>query len=350
MYSNTFTAENAQWGEMKVSQKVHRFAFYICVFFVISCQEQAGEFTSKFKKIRPFDQPLSSDLVEKPSFPETDRLKRDPIHVDLTSMQNTFAEDGELTIYFGLGKDAYYPKSAVNFKAMLEALFEGQENISTPVLTGESIKFHNLNRNLDVIIEVGKERNTYKTAYKTHDIIMYSGHSRYGRGPAFESYSNYFRMGKNWPKIEVDTRNTYFLDEPILDQTKFSLLENPNILGEDVYQYRGKKVSSSHLGDDAYTILIEGLGKDFLNTEFRGDHQIFLYSSCSNADYWEETVREMFPDPAEVLVFGTQGVTTGSMSPLAVFVYHLTLGEKSTAIILDDMNNSYSCKGCYITY
>ena len=129
---------------------------------------------------------------------------------------NDFQKDGLLNIYIGFGKDAYDKDSSKELLTYLAELNKGEALGWTNIIlnkTKNTISFEA--GALDIEVQIGSIRSEYISSFSKYDVIMYHGHSRLGRGPAFEHYTNYFRMGTQFTTVEVDALLPAFLNEEI---------------------------------------------------------------------------------------------------------------------------------------
>ena len=106
------------------------------------------------------------------------------------------------------GKDAYY---SGRFSAMVNMFKDLAKTYNLSIKKWnlnnitQQVSFVNAVTGVKYNITFGYERNDYYNAFKNYEVVMYHGHSRYGRGPAFEKYTNYFRIGTKFPGIEVSS-------------------------------------------------------------------------------------------------------------------------------------------------
>ena len=272
-------------------------------------------------------------------------------NINLQGFYTEFGADGVVRIFEGLGAERYYPRWGEDLHRMLQTIATQEKLPFTqftmnPQLT--KISFINSLTNLRYEVTIGNERDQFSNAFSSYEVIMYVGHSRYGRGPAFQNMTNYFRMGNVFETIEVDTRNKYFLSEEMqLTETYPSISINLN--NQDYfYQYRGQKVESSHLPVDSYTKNIPGLSVDFDNASFMEGRQIFWIHSCSNVNYFKDPIRSAFPDSKHKFVFGTSADSYGAVQSSAVFIASLAKQLSNSSMVVTELNKT-DCK-CFTTY
>ena len=277
---------------------------------------------------------------------------------ELAPYYEEFAELEEIKIYIGWGKDAWEPNRFGSFLNVLINTMNFQRlNIVNFRLDQQNMRVNFTSRwnNKKYLIQGGYDREGYISALKDFDAVIYHGHSRYGRGPAFESYQNYFRLGKNHDMIEVSANNRYFIFENILNQDQYPpkvgySANNPN---EEIYfQYRGGLVESSELSPDSFTVQIEANAKDFNNAEFKDGKQMFFFYSCKNRKYWENPFRERFPDKADKIVFGTKKDSYWLSNSSVVFILGLVKQIPSSKAMVAEMEQSRdNCvPDCYTSY
>jgi hypothetical protein len=302
----------------------------------------------KYDFLERFEIPISAPVEASP--PHEDIL---PISLPMSAFYSALGADKKITFYLGFGKDAFHGRR-------LSELYEMLREISKIFSLGfdhwyidtdsNVLGFQNPSTGIAYAVTLGHERNEFGDAFKAHDIVMYHGHSRYGRGPAFDSYSHYFRMGDVFPTIEVDVRNSYFLDEEILQADTYPpipvTIENEDYL----YQYRGQKNESSHLTTDAYTKIIRGMDVDLKATPFQAGKQLLWFYSCSNELYWKKSIRKKFPDPKHKLVFGTNNTSYWSARPAAVFITSIAREIATSGEIIGELNAVKDCADCFTSY
>lgn len=273
--------------------------------------------------------------------------------VDLNPFYDQFAGDGVVNIYLGFGKDAYTASRGSQMFSMLQELAKFHNlQISDWVLSadGHHLSFSDVEGEIDYQIDIGHERNEFQKAFSKYEVVMYHGHSRYGRGPAFDEYWNYFRMGDVFATIEVDVRNTYFLNEPMQLTSQYP--PQPITLNgvQYPYQYQGQKVESSYLPKEAYVKNIPGRDKDLKAASYLNNKQIFYFYSCNNANYWKNPLRKKFPDPDYKMVFGTKDLGYWGTKPSAVFVMSLVRWVSNSNDIVKELNETKDCKDCFVAY
>lgn len=288
--------------------------------------------------------------------PETERQGDEdisPTRVDLLPFYNEFASDKTVTFYIGFGIDAYTLYRMEELFEMLQELGKSFDlNLGDWQLdTAKSmIVFTDLDTSIRYEISVGHERDEFKASFANHEVVMYHGHSRYGRGPAFGDPSNYFRMGDAFKTIEVDVRNRYFRSEPLqlTDQypPKDIILENETYR----YQYRGPKDETSELFSDSYTKNIRGFDTDLRATVFHPGRQIIYLYSCRNYYYFKNPLRALFPEPAEKMIIGTSKNGGWGTKPDAVMIISIVRQVATSSQIVSELNATNDCAGCFTSY
>jgi hypothetical protein len=305
---------------------------------------------SNFNFLKKFDVTSSTWTKEFDFLP---RFDVEPVQADMSRFYDDFKKDGEITFFLGWGVEAYSAGRADSLFAMLQhlaqrrnlALVNWQLNSSK-----KRISFRDSKQGIVYSIDLGHERNEFQAAFENHEIMMYHGHSRNGRGPAFDDFQNYYRMGAVWSDIEVATTNPYFLDEPVTLKDTHPL-KYVEIEGREFpYQYMGQKEASSHLPATSHTKNIEGLAKDLQDTEFLSGRQIFWLYSCRNVYYWKESLREQFSDPNVKFIFGTKEDGYWSNSPAAVFIMSVVGEVTKSSTIIDELNATNDCRSCFTSY
>ncbi len=275
------------------------------------------------------------------------------ISVEMKDYYEEIKADKKVTVYWGLGKDGYYKARLTELKNMiLELAKQDQRKLSVTKFQEDKILIlEDQKSKVSFEILAGHERNEFYQSFKDYEVVMYHGHSRYGRGPAFGEYENYFRIGENFQTIEVGTQNPYFLNEEVLLSETYPL--NAVKFGEvqDWFQYRGQKLESSHLKEDSYTINIEGNGRDFKDAEFYEGKQIIFFYSCSNVHYWKKPFRDRFDDLQEKIVFGTDIEGHWGTSPTATLIYSLIVERNNSKEIVDELDATGDCgENCFVSY
>jgi len=323
-------------------------SFLIFIGFIGSGQLQAS--SDYFDFLDPIDQ---QPLKWVPESTDDSEESSQEIKANLSSFYEEFAQDGNISIYIGYGYEAYFPERAAQIYEMIKVLASHYKinlmNWSFKKDQG-SIQFYDPVRKLTYSIKVGSHRNNYIQAFSKYEVVMYHGHSRYGRGPAFGAFENYFRMGRNYSAIEVDTRNPYFQNEPILKTDLYPILST-TLDGElYLYQYRGQKDKLSKLPQNSYTKNIPGKDVDLVNASFLPGRQIFYFYSCKNRKYWRESLRDLFPNSNEKFVIGTYKNGYGSTKPEAVMIMSLVRQLSNSADVVKDLNSSDDCRNCFTTY
>lgn len=312
----------------------------------------------EFEAVRDFSFLDHLDWQPKPWVPEaSEELDGEAgrLEIDLAPFYEEFARDGHVSIYVGYGNEGYYRERGEQIFEMLKVLAKhagtrltGWSRIENP--EGTSIAFRDSETGLSYSVTVGGERNAYVNAFATHEVVMYHGHSRQGRGPAFGEFQNYFRMGKEYEVVEVDTRNPYFRNEPIQLTNKYPLKKMHWGGVTWNYQYRGAKYESSHLARKSYTKIIPGLDTDLVNTKYLPGRQIFYFYSCKNKNYWREPLRNLFPDPGQKAVFGTFKDGLGSTKPEALMIMSVVKQVKKSRNVVATLNAAGECSDCFTSY
>jgi hypothetical protein len=276
-----------------------------------------------------------------------------PLRQDLSAYYDAFQKEDEVKIFYGWGYQSYTGNKEVDFYSMLKELATQEGlRISNWSLSRDKrvIRFVDDETDLPYSITLGHERNDFARSFADHNIVMYHGHSRYGRGPAFESFFNYFRMGDVFPTIEVDTRNPYFQDEPMQLTDQYPA-QSVTFGGKTYeYQYVGQKTESSYLPENSYTKNIPGMDVDFQKAKFYNGKQLFYLYSCSNINYFKNPIRQHFPDPSDRFVFGTKTEGMWSEKPAAIFIMSVVAGVKSGDEVTKRLNDTNDCNGCFTTY
>lgn len=274
---------------------------------------------------------------------------------DLTSFYDHFEKDKKVTIGIAWGQDADESWRPSGLEQALQTLLT-QQGIETSEWTHDAAKkqisFRKTEGAVLYVISYSMERNDYIRYYKKNEIVMYHGHSRYGRGPAFGSYTNYFRLGLRWETIEVETNNPYFLNEPIMLQDQYPVSEITIDTKVYPFQYQGGKTEGSYLYSD-YVKNVEGNGIDFMNADFKAGKQIFWYYSCKNKGYWKKAIRTKFPNTNEKFVFGTLVDGYWSNAPAATFIANVVGRKTSSSEVVQTLNSVNDCGGiqnCWAAY
>jgi len=309
-----------------------------------------AEDSKKFDFLNPLEIKLKTWT---PEITEDDVDVVETFDSELTSFYREFSQDKKVSIYIGYGYETFDSDRAFELYKMLKSLASyyrvslGKWSISNDERT---IKFFDSDSGVEYQIRIGHERDEYQKAFSEYEVVMYHGHSRHGRGPAFDSFWNYYRMGSQFDTIEVDTRNRYFLNEPIQLSDQFP--ERPVLFdGKNYsYQYRGGRIDSSYLSDKAYTKNIPGNDADLVKTEFLPGKQIFYFYSCKNRKYWRDSLRRLFSDQKEKFVFGTKKDGYGSNKPNAVMIMSIVRSVSESWKIVDDLNETGDCDNCFTAY
>lgn len=306
----------------------------------------------KYDFLDKFDTPPSKPWV---SEQDPSAVSGEPtLEAAMGNFYGEFTRDGVVTFYMTHGIDAYDDSRMDGIFNMLQALGTdsglnlGEWNLDRATST---VTFRNLDTTILYSIKFGNELNEYKDAFSRYEVVMYHGHSRYGRGPAFQDYTNYFRMGHIFSTIEVDTRNPYFQTERMLDTDTYPPIDIQLDGLSYQYQYIGQKTDSSYLPADSYTKIIEGDDKDLEITPFLSGKQLLWFYSCKNINYWRSTLRRKFPDASEKLVFGTRLDGYWSSQPAAVFIMSVVKEQADSQTIVDDLNATGDCgDDCFVSY
>lgn len=305
---------------------------------------------SSFDFLNPFDIQPWPWLVETPD----DLLAQaESVSVDLAPFFEEFEADGHVSIYIGYGVGTYYPERTRQILKMLMTL---ATHFNIPLSDWELdtneglISFRNSTRNIQYTIKVGYERNEFMDSFSKYEVVMYHGHSRYGQGPAFQNYQNYFRMGGRFKTAEVDARNVYFRNEPILRTERYPVQRIQ--IGSYLYsyQYRGGMRKESKLPATSYTKIIPGKATDWVNTRFLKGRQLFYFYSCKNRKYWREAIRDLFPDVRKKAVIGTFKNGFGGTKPDALMLLSIVNRTTDSSAVIDLLNTTKDCDKCFTTY
>lgn len=320
--------------------------FSLFLALILQSQVSLAENIGRFNFLDDLEQ--SATVWTKEVTPSIQKLE--PVDVDLTEHYREFAEDGQIKIYVGYGYEAWYDERTSTLYQMLRRLSSYYRlPLGRWSNDGADIRFQDLKSGIKFLITVGNERNEFMNAFSSYEVVMYSGHSRYGQGPAFGSFSNYFRMGTVFETIEVDTRNPYFLDEPILKTDKFPVRTVELDSDKYQYQYRGQKVEASYLSESSYTKIIPGYAVDWWKTVFLPKRQLFYFNSCKNIHYWRDSIRSRFADPNQKFVIGTDEDSTDGTKPDAVMIISLARSISNSRSILSDLNATKD-QDCFTSY
>ena len=145
---------------------------------------------------------------------------------DMAPYYLEFQSKGVVSIFLGWGYEIYSLPRYHTFYSTLQAASE-QLHLGLTQWTSAAelpkIGFTDPKNNVRYEITLGHERSDYINAFSHYDVVMYGGHSRHGRGPAFDSFSNYFRMGNVFDQIEIEAENTNFLTEEIQLTSKYPI-------------------------------------------------------------------------------------------------------------------------------
>jgi hypothetical protein len=270
----------------------------------------------------------------------------------LQSHYEAIVNDGTVSIYYGMGYEMYANGNEETFALMLKSKLTkagvGFQDFFYDQFT-RNISFERTSDHVWFDIKVGHERNEWIAAWETHEVVLYQGHSRYGRGPTFGDWNSYFRFGPN-PAIEVDGRSPFFRNEPILNTARYPV-QRTTVNGEEIlYQYRGSKDPTAKLPDDSYTKNIEGNAKDFRNTNTLGGKQIFWLYSCKNRQYWRNEFRSRFPENGDKFVFGTIDDSFWSLEPAATFLTEIVKQTRESRQIVNKLNTLDDCNQCFTSW
>ncbi|HCM39685.1 MAG: hypothetical protein A2Z97_04915 [Bdellovibrionales bacterium GWB1_52_6] len=278
---------------------------------------------------------------------------QDPIEVSLRQYHQEFTRDGKISIYIGYGHEAWFPERAAQIFEMLKIL-GGHYGLTLTDWRrsedGSIITFRDAGKALFYEITIEGDRNRFINAFATHEIVMYHGHSRNGKGPAFGAFENYFRMGRKHPSLEVDTRNIYFRNEPMLKTKRYPPLMMTFLGQTFLYQYRGQKHKKSKLPHTSFTKNIPGMDKDFMRTRFLPGKQFFYFYSCKNRKYWRDSIRSLFPDLNHKMVFGTFEDAFGGTKPEALMIMSVVRQLQNSGEVLELLNASKDCENCFTNY
>lgn len=270
---------------------------------------------------------------------------------DLIPFYEEFSQDGEVSFYLGSGyqaqRDTRASETAQKIREQLD------ENHASPAGWLFDSKKEELRFSLGETryrVQFGHERDEFQRAFSQYEIVLYHGHSRYGRGPAFGSPTNYFRMSGLFPSLEVESENPYFLGESAVDTDEYPLKSFR--LGEErlPYQYRGGRNPTAGLSSASHTKRIRGGDADFQATPFLPGRQIIYFYSCANINYFKKPIRKRFPDPSQKFVFGTDDTSYWGSMPQAVLIADVALGTSASSEILQDLNETRDCVNCFTTY
>ena len=276
-----------------------------------------------------------------------------PINVELKEYYEEFAQDGVVTIYLAHGKDGYNSYKNEQIFAMLKKA-KVKEKLPISKINYDKnvrkISFKNIITGVWYKITLGHERDEYAKSYNRYEVVMYHGHSRYGRGPAFEAYDNYFRIGRQFLGIEVRANNMYFQKSDVALLNDYPLKTKVLNDEEVFYQYMGGKTTGSYLGKDLPVINVKP-NEDFENAKLLPGKQIIWYQSCSNIHYWRRPFRERFPDTENKLVIGSNIPSTWSSLPTISFFSDLIKETKTSVEIVENMNATDTCgPDCFVAY
>lgn len=319
-----------------------------CAFFV-GCLVSFPLFAGPYDFLRKFEEGLPHPAREvsaagpRNAEPPPLNLKMDPYYESIT-------HSGEVRSYVGVGVEFYHPQVASQILSAAKALSDHlQLGLTEWIWEQEKsrLSFFDPQRQVRYFLTVGFERNEFIEALAYFPVVMYSGHSRLGRGPAFEDFSNYFRLGNIYATIEIDTRNRYFRTEPLKKTDEFPPLDVTLGGVEYEYQYRGQKDEYAHLPSDSYTKVIEGGPKDFNAATFMATPQLIFLWSCENSHYFKVPIRKKLT-PGKALVFGTWGVPHhGLIAPISIFLISLARELPSSLDFVAELNQDESVYTAY---
>lgn len=275
------------------------------------------------------------------------------VDTDLSQFYEEFERDGKVKIYIGYGYEAYFSSKVPRLFDMLKAIASRYSlQLGSWELSPDQrdIKFRDPVRSIDYEVRVGTERNEFVSSFSDYEVVLYTGHSRYGRGPAFQAFWNYYRMGDRFDTIEVDARNPYFMSEPTLLGEMFPLYWA--LIGGNriYYQYRGQRNSTAYLPEDSFTRNVPGGNADLARTRFLPGRQIIYFHSCKNEKYWRASLRQVLPNPSSKVIFGTRRDSLGGMRPDAVMVMSVARRIKESSAIVNDLNATRDCDECFTSY
>lgn len=315
-------------------------ARFVRLFTVLLSLASASAFAAgKYDSIKQLSRGIHFPTLEIGHAPL--QLHSAPVAVDMTAFYSTFDQQDEIKMYVGMGAQFDFIGTPQMLLTALQTMITEQ---SLPIANlalnanGNEITFTETTFNKNYRITFGSDRTEFINAFASYPIVVYTGHSRYGRGPTFGEMSNYFRLGNVFPTLEVDVRNPYFLNEPMQDLGQYPI-QIAAVGGQDLeYQYIGQKDPHAELPADAYTKVIEGGPKDFDTTPFMDQKQIVFIWSCSNSSYFKEPIRDRFTTD-DKLIFGTDDVPDGNpVPPLTVFITSLVKHVPNSTDVVNEFN------------
>ena len=274
-----------------------------------------------------------------------------PLAIDLAPFYRDFIKDGEVSLSISYGYEAFTPSRARSlFNMMVSLASHYGLRIGNWQFNGSAIQFIDLIHNIKYRVTINGDRENFIQALAKNEIVLYNGHSRYGRGPTFGNFWNYFRMGDNFKTIEVDTRNPYFQTDP-MQLTDTYPPQRVNLGGGSYeYQYRGQKLFSSYLPQDSYTKNIPGLDTDLRRAAFYPGRQIVYLYSCKNIEYWKKPLRNLLPDANQKFIFGTDDDGYGGTKPDAVMIMSIVRRIANSNQVLRELNATGDCNNCFTSY
>lgn len=310
----------------------------------------AAERSGKYSFLDQFDKQPRPFIPEKTDTPEE---PSDTLSVRLDPFYRDFEADRNVSFFVGYGYQSYYPERARQIMEMLKVLgVHYGLTLEQWSLTPDNrvITFRNARNGINYKVTVENERDAYARAFSEYDVVIYHGHSRYGQGPAFDSFQNYFRMGRNFETIEVDTRNRYFAEEPI-QKTDIYPLYTADLNGRRyLYQYRGGRDYRSELSQQSFTVNIPGKDLDLRRTRFLQGKQLFYFYSCKNREYFRESLRDLFPDVNHKAVIGTYRDGHGSTKPDALMIMSVVRHAYDSVEVVNELNETGDCDKCFTSY
>lgn len=319
-----------------------RKASLFCVFFSVAALAGQYDFLKKFEQglPNPVREPRTVARNAEPP----------PLNLIMAPFYQAISHNNEIHGYVGVGVEFYVPQVGQQLLSAMQALAKAwQLDLVDWKWEHERsrLSFYDPSRGVRYFLQVGHERNEFIESFAHFPVVMYSGHSRLGRGPAFEEFSNYFRLGNIFSTIEVDTRNRYFRDEPLKKTEEFPpegiVLEGT----EYQFQYRGQKDENAHLPADSYTKVIEGGPKDFNATAFLPTPQVIFLWSCENAHYFKVPMRHKLSTQKAIL-FGTWGVPYhGLITPVSIFYLSLARELSTSLDIVSELNKDENVYTAY---
>ncbi len=274
------------------------------------------------------------------------------LDVPMQPYYEEFAADGLIEVVMAIGAESLSLNQAMEYsRDHLESF-----NVSDVVEENRQLRFINLDTGNRYKIDFVDTREGWVRALAEAEVVAYFGHSRYGRGPTFETMTNYFRMGGRFSDVEVDTRNPHFSRESFQQTGTYPVLTtryNGEILR---YQYRGGRLEGHGLPQESFTKLIKGKDADLRQAEFLNRKQIFILYSCVNYYYWAESLRNRFPDPNEKLFFGTYGNAVQQIPAVFTVIRRLLEKPERSPEFARDLNRGSLCLdtsssgSCYVAF